>query len=171
MSTRRTRPLPEPWAVPILTLVQITRAAITPHDVDPTPWAAAENGQTPVRTGYKAARRTASAGQYAAHLLRMQAARAVEAGDTTPWARALTATGPAITSWDPDQRATAAAQLHRTLTHESALQHPSAVPARLVAAWLTCHRGAEAQWSAQLAPRGNCARRLAITGVSPGTRR
>ncbi|WP_273653200.1 hypothetical protein [Cellulomonas fimi] len=66
--SRRLRPLPDKLTAPILHLVQITRGATT-DPTNPAPWAAAEAGQTPIRTGYKAARRTASAGQYAAHLI------------------------------------------------------------------------------------------------------
>lgn len=143
MSTRRVRPLPEPWAVPILTLVQITRAAITAPDVDPGPWAAAECGQTPIRTGYKAARRTASAGQYAAHLLRLQAARDVDAGRAAHWLRTLAGLGPALSSWDPEERAAGAVALYRNLIDAAALGAEQAQGARLVASWLGCHRGPE----------------------------
>ena len=70
MSTRRRlAPLPHAWAEPILTMLELTRTAATPPDADPAPWAAAENGQTRIHTGHKAARRTASAGQYAARVM------------------------------------------------------------------------------------------------------
>jgi hypothetical protein len=141
MSTRHLNDLPARWAEPILTMLELTRTAATPPDVDPTPWAAAEAGQVRIRTGYRAARRTASAGQYAAHTLRLHAAAAVAGGDQRPWTRALSNTGAAISSWDWDTRMRGALDLRATTNHLPAVERAEAVPARLVAAWLTHNHG------------------------------
>ena len=142
MSTRRhLTDLPPQWAQPILTLLELTRTAATPPDVDPTPWATAEAGQARIRTGYRAARRTASAGQYAAHTLRLRATTAVTTGDDRPWARALTLAEAAINSWDWDTRMRGALDLRATTNDLPALERAHALPARLVAAWLTHNHG------------------------------
>lgn len=133
-STRRLHPLPERWAEPILTLVHITRAAALPPNVDPTPWAAAEAGQYALRTGHKAARRTASAGQYAAHALRLYAAEAIAHGEAASWAHELVCERAALTTWDASVRAAAAHRLLVAAGQDFPAGDP--VPALLVADWL-----------------------------------
>lgn len=130
MTTRRhLTALPAPWAEPILTMLELTRAAATPPDVDPAPWAAAEAGQTRIRTGHKAARRTASAGQYAAHALRLRAAAAAAAGDDHPATLALTRAAGPINSWDWDTRMRGALDLRaRSPTSSSRPSGPSLCP-------------------------------------------
>lgn len=139
-TTRRLRPLPAPWAEPILTLVHLTRSATTPTGVDPEPWATAEAGQTVLRTGYKAARRTASAGQYAAHALRLHAAAAIAEGDVSSWAHQLVQEKAALTTWAPAIRARGA---HRLLTAAGQdIVGTDPVPALLIADWLLTTSGA-----------------------------
>lgn len=123
--SRRLRPLPDAHAAPILHLVQITRGASADPD-HPAPWAAAEAGQTAIRTGHKAARRTASAGQYAAHVVLHRAAghvavRRHELAD-------------AINSWDPHQRVAAGEDLAVRLLLEGDDEHTTGL--WLVARWL-----------------------------------
>ncbi|HEY8718585.1 hypothetical protein [Pengzhenrongella sp.] len=74
MTTRATENLPGEWAGPILDLVKLASSAAASSVDDAEAWAVAEAGQARFRTGYVAARRTASAGQIAAHVLRLRAA-------------------------------------------------------------------------------------------------
>ena len=142
MTTRRhLQDLPDPWATPILTLLELTRTAATPAGADPAPWAAAEAGQVRVHTGYRAARRTASAGQYAAHALRLQALYAAAGGDDHPATLTLAGTSAPVNSWDWDQRTRAALELRATFKDAPLTEWAAARPARLVAAWLTHNRG------------------------------
>ena len=142
MTTRRhLQDLPDAWATPIPTLLELTRTAAAPHDVDPTPWASAEAGQARVHTGYRAGRRTASAGQYAAHALRLQALYAAAAGDDNPVTLALAGTIAPLNSWDWDERTRGAQDLRATFKDAPVTERAAALPARLVAAWLTHNRG------------------------------
>lgn len=144
MTTRRhLQDLPEAWATPILTQLELTRTAATPDEADPAPWALAEAGQSRIHTGYRAARRTASAGQYAAHALRLQALYAAAAGHDEPWTLALGGTVDAISSWDWDERTRAALDLRATFKDAPLTERTAALPARLVAGWLTHNRGAQ----------------------------
>ncbi len=141
MTTRRLEVLPPEWQGPILELVMRAReAAAPPEDLDRGPWAIAETGQVSLSTGYKASRHTASAGQYAAHILRMRAAVAAP-GDASR--NALAAAGPAINSWDWDERMQAALDLRRTFKSEAPGSNPDSMPARMVAPWLTHSGGRE----------------------------
>ena len=133
---RRLQPLPDSWADPILELVEITRGAVVPPGADPAPWARAEAGQTAIRTGFKAARRTASAGQYAAHALRLVAARSVAEGDERSWVVQLAGTRAAINSWDWDTRTRGALDLRACFLQLPALERAEALPAELVSQWL-----------------------------------
>lgn len=129
------------WAIPIFSLGTKVRAAAAPLVDDAGAWEAAEAGQTPIRTGYAAARRTASAGQYAAHLLRLRAVDRVERGRAEPWTLALATSSAAINSWDWDTRMQAALDLRRTFKNVPDDEHDDAVrQTRLVSAWLT-HAG------------------------------
>ncbi|MBB2921304.1 hypothetical protein [Cellulomonas cellasea] len=129
------------WAIPIFNLGAKVRAAAAPLVDDDGAWETAEAGQTPIRTGYAAARRTASAGQYAAHLLRLRAIDRVERGRAEPWTLALATATTAINSWDWDERMQAALDLRRTFKHVPDDEHDDAVrQTRLVSAWLT-HAG------------------------------
>jgi len=142
--TSALRPLPDEYAGPIFELLDAVRAAAAPPDAALLPvWAAAEAGQTPVRTGYKAYKRTASAGQYAAHALRIAAGRDLVPRPTadrttTPpaWTAALTGAGPAISSWDWDERMQAAIDLRATFKDLPEPVDPTVLPVRYVAAWL-----------------------------------
>lgn len=142
MTTRAMEPLPDHWSGPILDLVAQARAAAAPPGDDDGAWAAAEAGQVRPRTGHKAARRTATAGQLAAHLLRLRAIDRVDQGDSDPWTVALAAAAPAISSWDWDQRMQGALDLRRTFKNLPDGDIAAARPARLVAAWLTHAGGA-----------------------------
>lgn len=125
--TRRTQPLPPQLAAPILDVVHRARAAATSTGT-PTQRAAAEAGQTRIPTGYKAARRTASAGQYAAHALRLAALEAAR-----PTAPALQAAAAAFNTWQVDPR-TAGAD---ALRHVADSAPPAAArELHTVAAWL-----------------------------------
>ena len=142
MSTRRRlAALPAQWADPILTMLELTRTAATPPDVDPAPWAVAEAAQTRIHTGHKAARRTASAGQYAAHTLRLRAAAGAAAGDDRPHTLALAAAAGPIGSWDWDTRMRAALDLRAVTNPLPVTERAAALPTRLVAAWLTHNHG------------------------------
>jgi hypothetical protein len=144
MTTRALADLPEQWAAPILDLVAQARIAAAPPADDDGAWAAAEAGQTRFRTGHKAARRTASAGQYAAHLLRLRAVDQVDQGDLNTWTVALAKAAPAINSWDWDDRMQGALDLRKTFKDLPADEHTTSTrPARLVAAWLTHAGGAQ----------------------------
>ncbi|HEY8717764.1 hypothetical protein [Pengzhenrongella sp.] len=143
MTTRSTEDLPAEWAGPILDLVEQARISAAPADDENGAWAAAEAGQDQFRTGYKAARRTASAGQLAAHLLRLRAADRVDQGDLNDWTVALAKAGPAISSWDWDIRMQGALDLRRTFLDTTRTATTDARPARLVAAWLTHNAGAQ----------------------------
>lgn len=136
MTTRRVDALPDEHAGPILGLLEQVRAAAAPPAGDGGAWAAAEAGQVRVRTGYKAARRTLSAGQYAAHTLRLLALAQPEA-EREPWTDALAHAGDAIGSWDWDMRMQGALDLRRTFKDLPDPLPQSVRPARLVAAWLT----------------------------------
>ncbi|MFS0700269.1 hypothetical protein AB6N24_09885 [Cellulomonas sp. 179-A 4D5 NHS] len=140
-TTRTPLALENAYAVPIFGLVTRARAAATPALADDGVWASAEAGQTRIRTGHAAARRTASAGQYAAHLLRLRAIERVERGRAEPWTLALAAAAGPIGSWDWDTRMQGALDLRRTFKDLPETEHDDAVrQARLVAAWLT-HAG------------------------------
>lgn len=129
------------WAIAIFGLGAKVRAAAGPLVADDGAWDTAEAGQTRVRTGYTAARRTASAGQYAAHLLRLRAIDRVERGRAEPWTLALATSTAAISSWDWDTRMQAALDLRRTFKDLPETEHDDPVrQTRLVAAWLT-HAG------------------------------
>lgn len=134
MTTRRTEPLPEEYAAPIFDVLERSRSAAAPPVDGDGAWAAAEAGQARIRTGYKASRRLASAGQVAAHALRI-AAPDHPGADEEPWTRALTQAAPAISSWDWDTRMQGALDLRRTFK-DLEPQPTGARPARLVAAWL-----------------------------------
>lgn len=123
----------EPLTTEIFDLVDLVRDAATPPG-DPEPWQIAEDGQEKnLKTKHNGARATASAGQYAAHLLRL-AAR-----DATPtiWSTALTGTTPAINSWDWDTRMYAALELRKTYIRLPRPLPDEAIPTSLVATWLT----------------------------------
>ncbi|MBB2921692.1 hypothetical protein [Cellulomonas cellasea] len=138
MTPRAHAPLPAEWAGPILELVEATRAAAAPSVDDDGAWATAEAGQERLRTGHKAARRTASAGQSAAHLLRFRAIEAVQHGHDEPWTLALATSTEAVGSWDWDTRMQVALDLRRTFKHLAAADDTDARrETRLVAAWLT----------------------------------
>ncbi|WP_125778259.1 hypothetical protein [Antribacter gilvus] len=137
MAAHRVDELPDEHARPILELLERTRAAAAPPPEIPAAvdaWAAAEAGQARNRTGYKAARRTLSAGQYAAHALRITAARDA---DPQPWTRELADQAGAISSWDWDTRMQAALDLRRTFKDLPEPVDATVRPVRLVAAWLT----------------------------------
>lgn len=134
MTTRRTEPLPEDHAAPIFDVLALGRSAAAPPLDDDGAWAAAEAGQVRIRTGYKASRRLASAGQLAAHALRI-AAPDHPGADQEPWARALANAAPAISSWDWDTRMQGALDLRRSFK-DLEPQPTGARPVRLVAAWL-----------------------------------
>jgi hypothetical protein len=136
MTTRRVDALPEEHAGPILELLERVRAVATAPDGDGGAWAAAEAGQARVRTGYKAARRTLSAGQYAAHTLRLLALAQPET-DREPWTDALAHAGAPIGSWDWDERMQGALDLRRTFKDLPDPLPETVRPVRLVAAWLT----------------------------------
>ncbi|NEB06971.1 hypothetical protein, partial [Streptomyces sp. SID13726] len=89
-----------------------------------------------MRTGYKAAPRTLSAGQCAAHTLRLLALAQPEA-DREPWTDALAHAGDAIGSWDWDARMQGALDLRRAFKDLPDPLPASVRPVRLVAAWLT----------------------------------
>lgn len=139
MTTRRVEVLPDEQAAPILAMLDRARAAAAAPDGAEAPWAAAEAGQTRVRTGYKAARRTLSAGQCAAHTLRLVAAQEADP-DPQPWTAALAAAAEPIGSWDWDLRMQGALDLRRTFKDLSSPLPDSVRPVRAVAAWLT-HAG------------------------------
>ncbi|MBB2925562.1 hypothetical protein [Cellulomonas cellasea] len=129
------------WAIPIFGLSAKVRAAVAPLVEDDGVWEAAEAGQATIRTGYAAADRTASAGQYAAHLLRLRAIDRVDRGRAEPWTLALATATTAINSWDWDTRMQAALDLRRTFKNVPDDEHDDAVrQTRLVSAWLT-HAG------------------------------
>lgn len=140
MTTRRLLELPDDVAAPIMTVVDHARAAADPRLEDTSAWAAAEAGQTRVRTGYKASRRVASAGQLAAHVVRLLAPT-----DTAgrPWWTVLASSDvtTAIGSWDWDDRMWAALQLRRTYKDGDPATQADAVPVALVATWLTHAKG------------------------------
>lgn len=136
MTTRRVDALPDEHAGPILDLLDRVRAAAAPPAGDGGAWAAAEAGQVRVRTGYKAARRTLSAGQCAAHTLRLLALAQPEA-DREPWTDALAHAGDAIGSWDWDVRMQGALDLRRAFKDLPDPLPARVRPVRLVAAWLT----------------------------------
>ena len=142
MTTRAMAPLPDHWAGPILDLVARARDAAAPPGDDDGAWAAADAGQVRPRTGHKAARRTATAGQLAAHLLRLHAIGLVAQGESDPWTVALTTSAPAISSWDWDERMQGALDLRRTFKDLPDSDVAATRPARLVAAWLTHAGGA-----------------------------
>ncbi|WP_258723363.1 hypothetical protein [Cellulomonas sp. NS3] len=138
MTPRAHAPLPDEWAGPILELVDRTRAAAAPAADDDGAWATAEAGQERPRTGHRAARRTASAGQCGAHLLRFRAIEAVQHGHDEPWTLALATSTEAVGSWDWDTRMQVALDLRRTFRHLPADDDTDARrETRLVAAWLT----------------------------------
>lgn len=138
MTPRPHAPLPDEWAGPVLELVARIRAAAAPPVGDDGAWATAEAGQERPRTGHRAARRTASAGQSAAHLLRFRAIDAVRHGRDEPWTLALATSTEAIGSWDWDTRMQVALDLRRTFRHLPAAEDADGRrETRLVAAWLT----------------------------------
>lgn len=142
MTTRRLEDLPEQHATPILALVDAARAAAAPEG-DPSAWAAAEAGQAKIRTTYKAPRRTATAGQVAAHALRLLT---LAPGDPWPhqaWDEALLQSTEAINSWDWDVRMQGALDLRRTYKDLERPLPPTAVPVQLVGSWLTHAGGPE----------------------------
>lgn len=136
VTTRAQAPLPPQWAEPILDLLTRARAAAAPGGED-SAWAAAEAGQARIRTGHKAARRTASAGQIAAHLLRLAAVDRLDRGEADPATIALTQAGPAISSWDWDTRTRGCLDLRATFKDLPPADRTTATrQAHLVAAWL-----------------------------------
>lgn len=137
MTTRHLAPLPEQWAAPIYGLVDAARAAALPEGLSAgeNAWEKAEAGHPRPRTNHKGARRTAMAGEIAAHSLRLCVLDRTPAPDR-PWDAALVKAGVAFGSWDWDQRMQAALDLRKTF--KDLLEIPnSARPARLVSAWLT----------------------------------
>lgn len=139
MSSRSNAALPEDWRAPILDVLERARAAAAPP-ADNDAWPKAEAGQARVRTGYEAGRRTASAGQYAAHALRIDAIEH-PAERAEPWSLALTRAAPAISSWDWDARMHGALDLRATFKDLPDPMPASVRPVRAVAAWLTHNSG------------------------------
>jgi hypothetical protein len=140
MTTRRLLELPDDVAAPIMTVVDAARAAADPGLPDTTAWAAAEAGQTAVRTGYKASRRVASAGQLAAHVVRLLTP---DTSPDQPWWAVLASADvtTALHSWDWDERMWAALQLRRTYKDLDRAAQVDALPVALVATWLTHAKG------------------------------
>lgn len=147
MISRRPLPSPETDLASNAELVQRVREAATPVD-HPDAWIKAEDGQERIRTGGKGVptsaarrggRRTASAGQYAAHTLRLAAL--ADESDVAAWTTELTsaATTAALNSWDWDERMQAALNLRRTYKDLTKDQRSatSVVRVQLVATWLT----------------------------------
>ncbi|MEU2201642.1 hypothetical protein [Isoptericola sp. NPDC019482] len=153
MTTRRLDELPAEHAAPILELLEQVRAAAAAPEGAEDAWAVAEAGQARIRTGHKAARRTLSAGQCAAHALRLTAARdlartADQAGhadhgaEAEPWTRALAQAAGPIGSWDWDERMQGALDLRRTFKDLPEPLPATVRPVRAIAAWLTHAGGA-----------------------------
>lgn len=143
MTTRRLEDLPEQHATPILALIDAARAAAAP-DGDSSAWAVAEAGQAKIRTTYKAPRRTATAGQIAAHALRLHTLAGFDVdAPAEPWEEALLQSTEAINSWDWDVRMQGALDLRRTYKDLERPLPPTAVPVQLVASWLTHAGGPE----------------------------
>lgn len=137
MTTRRLHDLPPEWAGPIFELLSATREATRPSEPPALvqAWVTATTAMHRPRTGYRAARRTAEAGTYAAHLLTAAAARHA-AVDTRPWLQALAAVpATATNSWGTD-RAEAAGTLRAALATLDDLDDAEALPAHLLARWL-----------------------------------
>ncbi|MGW8566667.1 hypothetical protein [Isoptericola sp. NPDC055881] len=152
MTTRRLDELPAEHAAPILELLEQVRAAAAAPEGAEGAWAAAEAGQARIRTGHKAARRTLSAGQCAAHALRLTAAhdlaRTVDQagpdreGASEPWTAALAQAAGPIDSWDWDERMQGALDLRRTFKDLPEPLPATVRPVRAIAAWLTHAGGA-----------------------------
>ena len=148
MTTRRLDELPAEHAAPILKLLEQVRAAAAAPEGAEDAWAAAEAGQARIRTGHKAARRTLSAGQCAAHALRLTAARDLDqagpdrGGEVEPWTAALAQAAGPIGSWDWDERMQGALDLRRTFKDLPEPLPATVRPVRAIAAWLTHAGGA-----------------------------
>jgi hypothetical protein len=139
VTTRALEPIPEPWAGPILELADAARAAAVPDGHDDALWVEAESRAPKMRTNYRGSRRTAFAGQYAAHLLRLRALDLLDQGTSDPWVVALAETGPVLNSWDWDERMYGALALRKTYKDLPA-EHPERAairPTSYVAGWLT----------------------------------
>jgi hypothetical protein len=122
---------------PILELVDLTRELATPHD-DNAAWIAAEAGQRTGGTGtYSHGRRTASAGQYAAHAIRLATLNADQTTKNEPWNAELLKQTAAINSWDWDTRMQGALNLRATYLGHDNPEPPTLVPVKLVGTWLT----------------------------------
>lgn len=139
MTTRALEPIPEQWAGPILELADAARAAAVPAGHDDALWVDAESRAPKMRTNHRGSQRTAFAGQYAAHLLRLRALELVDQGTQDPWVVALAEAGPVLNSWDWDERTYGALALRKTYKDLSG-EHPERAvirPTSYVAGWLT----------------------------------
>lgn len=110
-----------------------------PDGHDDALWVDAEARAPKMRTNHRGSRRTAFAGQYAAHLLRLRALELVDQGRDDPWVVALAEAGPVLNSWDWDERMCGALALRKTYkdlppehTERAAIR-----PTSYVAGWLT----------------------------------
>lgn len=122
---------------PILEIVALTRVLATPKS-DNDAWITAEAGQREGGTGtFKHGRRTASAGQYAAHAIRLDVLDADASTRAEPWNAALLKETRAIESWDWDTRMQGALNLRATYLRLEGPEPASVIPVKLVGSWLT----------------------------------
>ena len=135
MTTRSLLPLDEADRTAILELLDSALAAATTGIEDAAMWRAADEAGHRPSTGYKLARRTWSAGQIAAHALRL----ATDAD--TPWGAELSRTAAAINSADWDERTYATLALRKTFKDLEGPVSPELTAVRRVAAWLRLDGG------------------------------